>query len=378
MSTLSATGRTVHNRRMNDINHAVDAWLGDLARAGRSPATRLKYQQVLWLFAAFLEREGIRDCDRVTTDLCRRFLNKWVDSSPSTMALGVTVVRGFFAFLVDETVLEHSPAERIRRPKRKRPEELDVVTVTSSDVERMFLAALTTQEILCLAVLAYMGPRRTAASRARRRDVDLDKGTIRFLEKGAKVAVKPIPDELAAIIRAADNLRVWASPNDYLIPSRRDPRNRERSPKVIYDTVTRIAARAGVRSHVHALRAAFAVRMDEQNPGRLVAIKELLGHSRVETTMVYLRRQDKHREMETVRGLSWGSSPAGVGADVFPSNADAPPAGFEPALLPEGDEHRHAAVTDPGSLPPVLLAKLEALRTAGNEGSFTFTNEAAR
>jgi len=95
---------------------------------------------------------------------------------------------------------------------------------------------------------------------------------------------------------------------------------------VIYDTVTKVAKRAGVKSHVHALRATFAVRMDEQYLGRLVAVKELLGHSRVETTMVYLRRQDNHREMETVRGLSWGS--------VFPPNADMPPAGFEPALPP--------------------------------------------
>ena len=177
-----------------------------------------------------------------------------------------------------------------------------------------------------MAVLAYLGPRRTAASNARRRDVDLNRGTIRFLEKGGKVAVKPIPDELAAIIVAADDRGVWQSPGDYLIPNRRQHRNQERSPKVIYDTVKKIADRAGVRSHVHALRAAFAVRMDEQYPGRLIAVIELLGHSRVETTMVYLRRQDKHREMETVRGLSWGS--------VFPPNAVMPPAGFEPALPP--------------------------------------------
>ena len=51
-----------------------------------------------------------------------------------------------------------------------------------------------------------------------------------------------------------------------------------------------------------------------------------LGHSRVETTMVYLRPQGKAREMEAVRGLSWGS--------VFPANAMMPPAGFEPALPP--------------------------------------------
>jgi hypothetical protein len=47
-------------------------------------------------------------------------------------------------------------------------------------------------------------------------------------EKGGRPITKPIPDELNAIIRAADEQRVWASPDDYLIPNRRSHRNRER------------------------------------------------------------------------------------------------------------------------------------------------------
>ena len=123
---------------------------------------------------------------------------------------------------------------------------------------------------------------------------------------------------------------------------------------MIYDTVLKVADRAGVRCHVHALRAAFAVRMDELNPGRLVAVKELLGHSRVETTMVYLRRQDKAREMELVRGLSWGSG--------LSPNAVMPPAGFEPALSSDDDGGRGSAVAGAPLLPAVLLAKVEVLR----------------
>lgn len=344
------------HRRMNDLNYALDAYDGDLARAARTPATRLKYKQILWLFAAFLENDGIRDCDRITADHCRRFLDRWVDASPSTLALHVTILRGFFAFLVNETVIERDadPMARIRRPIRKRPEDLDVISVSSSDVERLFAASEGWQEILCLSVLAYMGPRRTAAALARRRDVDLEKGTIRFLEKGGKPIVKPIPDELAAIIRAADQQHVWPSGDAYLIPSRRPHRNRERSAKVIYDTVKKIAKRAGVRTHVHALRAAFAVQFDEQNPGRLVGLKELLGHSRIETTMVYLRRQDKAREMETVRSLSWGS--------VFPHNPAVPPAGFEPALLNKAGQHSDRNEAGESTLPAALRAKLDELR----------------
>jgi site-specific recombinase XerD len=88
------------------------------------------------------------------------------------------------------------------------------------------------------------------------------------------------------------------SDEDYLIPNRRPEavKRAERSDKVIWETVKKIAARAGVAAHVHALRAAFAVQFDEANPAQVVALKELLGHSRIDQTRVYLRRKYKAEE----------------------------------------------------------------------------------
>ena len=48
-----------------------------------------------------------------------------------------------------------------------------------------------------------LGPRRRAAAQVRQRDVDLKRGTMRFQEKGGKIVVKPMPDELVAILSAA-------------------------------------------------------------------------------------------------------------------------------------------------------------------------------
>jgi integrase len=118
---------------------------------------------------------------------------------------------------------------------------------------------------------------------------------------------------------------------DYLIPNRRPAavrRRVERSDKVMWDTVKCVAARVGVRCHVHALRAAFAVQFDEMHPGHGLALKDLMGHARFDTTFRhYLRRRDKARHMEAIRDLSWGSS-------VFPSNAGEAHTGFEPVPPP--------------------------------------------
>lgn len=117
-----------------------------------------------------------------------------------------------------------------------------------------------------------------------------------------------------------------------MIPNRRaaSVRQVERSDKVVWETVKRVGARAGVRAHVHALRAAFAVQFDEAHPDQLLALKELMGHNRVETTLVYLRRKDKQAAMEQVRDLSWGATRASRSS----SQAEEAHTGFEPVLPP--------------------------------------------
>jgi integrase len=345
----------VQTVRVRDLDHAVDLFEGELARRGRKPATRQKYRDVLY---PFCEACGDIAPWEVTPDHCRVFLDRWVNAAPSTLALYVSILNRFFCFLHDEEIIEVNPMQRIRRPPLRRPEELDVTTISSEDVERLYAAAKEWDEILCLAVLTYLGPRRSAAANLRLSDVDFERGTMRFKEKGGKVITKPMPDELVAILHAADDAGVWGvtanhmsgdaaptapPPSDaYVIPNRRAPRNRQRSNKVIYAIVKRIAERAGVDVHPHALRAAFAVHFLESNPGDTEALQKLMGHTRMETTQVYLRRHDTFKVMERVRGLSWGA------AALQPS-ADMPPAGFEPAFQED-------------ALPEQLRSKLAQLR----------------
>jgi integrase/recombinase XerD len=335
------------------LDHASDLWLSTLALKGRAPATRRKYTETLH---PFCEAHEHLLPGEVTIDHLRAFLGRWSDHAASTLALHVTVLTGLFGFLYDEGIIPRNPAERLQRPRRPKPEDIEVVLVTDDDIRRMFNAVRTWQELLCLSVLAYLGVRRLAASKVRRRHVDLERGTITFHEKGGKTITKPIPDELVDILRAADTDGVWSSPDAYLIPNRRPSMVRargERGHKVIYETVVKIADRAGVRAHPHSIRAAFAVAFDEAHPDALISLKELLGHSRIETTMTYLRRKNKQKAMEPVRDLSWGS--------VFPANPVIPPAGFEPALPANtvGDSDR--TVVDADHAVQALLARVRQL-----------------
>jgi integrase len=305
----------VISQRPMRIGEAIDLYLGELARRGRAPRTLDAYRWKLNKLAddvrdAYVHEVALRDYER--------FLNRWIGASASTLASSVSLVKGFSEFLWERGHTSEHVAYPLRRPPRLRAEDLDVVTVGPVEVKRMLDACGTWQEFLCLSAAIYLGARRRAIATARRQDVDFERGVVRLVEKGRKVLTKPLPDEFVEILRAADAAGIWKSGEDYLVPNRRPGavRRDERSDKVIWSTVKIVAARAGVESTVHALRAAFAVQFDEANPDQLIALKELMGHSRIETTLVYLRRKDRARAMEAVRTLSWG----GAGHFVFPSS----------------------------------------------------------
>lgn len=218
--------------------------------------------------------------------------------------------------------MKRSPMERMLAPRRLPAESLDVVTLSTDDVRKLLAAAQGWTEKLSVALPAYMGCRRHAAAQLRVKDYDRANKSIRFVEKGGKTIWKPVPDELAEMLEARLSSGVGQSgrsseygdddlagqgpaPDDYLIPNESGARKAERDDRVIWKAVRRAADRAGVKAHVHSLRAAFAVFYLEQNAGDLEALQPLMGHRSIATTQVYLRRLERGTAMERVRGLSW-------------------------------------------------------------------------
>jgi integrase len=317
------------------IGEAVDLYLGDLARRGKAARTRDTYRRTLDDFCDTLPRAW--DVAKVTTDDVRRFLDRYNSHSPAYRAQKDSILRGFFAWLYVNEVIKRSPLERMLPPKRQNPDDIDVVSVSTDEVRAMLAACQDWPERLTLAVLAYMGPRRRAASRLRLSDYDRTGRRLRFREKGGKTIWKPVPHELGRTLDAAIAAGVYDAPDAYLIPSLAMPRNNERDDRVIWKTVKRVAGRCGIECHTHALRAAFAVFFDENHPDHVTTLKDLLGHKRIETTMVYLRRRDRDAGMETVRDLSWtdnsrtDDSPQ-IAERSFDASPEAEKEGFEPSM----------------------------------------------
>jgi integrase len=190
------------------LGEAIDLYLGELARRGRRPATLDSYERLLNHFADDAKTDEVVELQLLDYE---RFLNRWVGASPSTLASKVSLVRGFSRFLWEREFVATDVAYPLRRPRRLPAEDLRVITLSSEDVRRILEATQDWQELLCVATAAYLGPRRKALALVRRADVDLRKRTIRFVEKGGKIVVKPMPDEYLAILRAAEENGVWSS-----------------------------------------------------------------------------------------------------------------------------------------------------------------------
>jgi integrase len=313
-------------RDMLTINRAIDLYAGDLSRRGCSERTRYTYTRILGLFADRLP-EAL-DVSKITSDDCRRFLDLYNRRAAGTKVHTYTVLSSFFKWLVTTEQTKRSPMTPIPRPRRQRSEDLDVTTVTGDDVRRLLAAGEGWTERLAVAVAVYLGPRRHALSQLRLHgDYNRATGKLRFREKGSKTIWKPVPDELANLIEAAIDAGVYKaslafladsdqSGDPYLIPPEAKLQKVDRDDRVIWRVVKRVADRAGVETHVHALRAAFAVGYLEQNPGDTYGAQQLLGHANPQQTQVYLRMLDKDTVMERVRSLSWEPQPDAVVDEV--------------------------------------------------------------
>ena len=359
---------TVIVRVMLTPDRAIDDYLGDSRARGWSERSIQSYAATLYRFADRLPAD--LDVSKIQTDDLRRYrASRQAKVSRNTLAGEEAHLASWLRWLYQNRKIAANPMDRLERTRRIPAEDLDVVTVSPADVPELLAAAHPGTERNAVAIPAYLGPRRHAVALLRRGDYDPQHRLMRFREKGAKKIVKPVPDELAAILDASiDRGEILAPPHDYLVPPEGHlSRKGDRDDRVIWRVVRRVADRAGVDSHVHALRAAFAVFYLERNPDDLLGLKELLGHRSLNTTLVYLRRLNKQAAMNRVRTLSWAATGDAGGAawlsetplTAFAASAVVGAGGFEPPSEDSPRPERRCGEHDP--LEPLRL-RLSELR----------------
>ena len=267
---------------------------------GSASKTVEAYGRDLRKFRLYLEEQGIA-FDDVQRDNIVAFEMQLMKEkfAPTSVKRCLSVIKGFFKFLVREGYRDINPADTVKAPKT--PQMLpDVLSISQIDAlfEQPFPdTPLGHRDETILELLYGCGLRVSEVCGLDLRDVQLDQGFVRVTGKGDKERISPISGAAARALdaylkndRAPLSLKA-ARPTPAVFLNARGTR-------LSRQTVHKIVANAGLAIgveglHPHTLRHSYATHMLEGGAD-LRVIQEILGHADISTTQMYTHVDRTH------------------------------------------------------------------------------------
>jgi site-specific recombinase XerD len=274
---------------------AVWFWLQSFA----SQHTRDAYRRDIGRWFAYCDGRGIP-----VGDARRNDVDGWRDEMAAAGRAAATIHRrlaaasSFYAYWLDEDVVQRNPAANVRRPPRSR--EPTSITLTAQQARQLigYVDGLAdTRPSVIVRLLAEAGLRVGELLGARVEDLAMDDGhhILRVTRKGGRVQALPVAPTTRH--RIAEHLA--GRPEGYIIQAYRPRPGSDSGGKLdrwyIWDLLRRVAREAGLPDelvaslHPHVFRASCAtIAAAAGEP--LVEIQRLLGHADPRTTTGYIGR----------------------------------------------------------------------------------------
>jgi len=276
----------------------IESWLDRLAvQRGLSAHTLRAYDTDLHDLASFATARGAAGPDQVDLELLRDWM--WsldrAGAARSTMARRAAAARGFFAALTREGTITRDPAARLRapRPERTLP-RVPSRKQAAEALEALALAAeqdapLAVRDLAIVELLYAAGIRVAELAGLDLGDLDLARGTVRVLGKGAKERVVPFGAPAARALSRWLDVRPALEREDRrsaaLFLGARGARVGTRAVYGLVERLLRDDGTSGPRGP-HAFRHAAATHLLDGGAD-LRVVQEFLGHSSLGTTQLY-------------------------------------------------------------------------------------------
>lgn len=257
---------------------SVDEWLDTKALEGRSERTCECYRQSADRLSEFIGH----DPAEATTKEIRAWLATLRDTcSNVTINNNRRNLNSFFSFLEDEDVIAKSPMRKIHHVKEDR---LVKKPFTDEELERIVGAAGTLRNKAIITFLASSGCRVGELVGVMLSDVDMAERVVKVYGKGGKERLAFFDAKCKLAIEQYLVARKDKDPHLYV--SEKAP-YRQLTVGAVETMVRNVGERAGVENcHPHRFRRTVATRaIDHGMP--IEQVKELLGHSQIQTTMIY-------------------------------------------------------------------------------------------
>ncbi len=285
------------------MKQQIDTYLNHLAvERGFSGNTIMAYRNDLYSLLKDLESKNLSDWKSVTTDHLLKFVLLLQEKgySETTRARKTAAVRSYFAFLVDDRLIENSPAAELSSPKigRSLPTAL-----SEEEVIRVLEAPMAVdtpesrRDKAMLELLYATGMRVTELVSLRVNDVNLSGGFVRCIGKGNKERLIPFHeqalDALAFYIEEGRDSFLNGNPKEPALFLNR--RGEQLTRQGFWLILKEYARKAGITSPVtpHTLRHSFATHM-LRGGASLRQVQEFLGHASIASTQIYTHLTDDH------------------------------------------------------------------------------------
>lgn len=273
----------------------VDEFEGYLQTVKKSSKnTVMSYKRDLNKFITFAEEMGTGDVRKLNYTVLNAYILRMENENfaPSTISRNIATLKSYFSYLNKRRLIDADPSELLKAPKveKKLPEVLSV-----EEVERLLEqpSSKTNKEIRDKAMLELLyatGMRVSELINLQVSDLDLQMGYVRC-QDGSKERVIPfgtvaknalrnyMANARPALIKGNDTTFLFTNCSG-------QPMSRQGFWKVL----KAYAKKAGIESDItpHTLRHSFAAHLVE-NGADLKSIQEMLGHSDVSTTQIYMK-----------------------------------------------------------------------------------------
>ena len=269
-----------------------------------SEDTITNYNLDLDLFLKFLKANKINKFKETDYDFLRRYLVYLSNDkkySNKTIARHISSLHTFYDFLLDEGAIDSNPMNLINAPKKeiRLPVYLNV-----NELEELYECIDTKKrvgkrDVLIIELFYSTGIRLSELVNIKLKDIDFKEKKIKILGKGSKeryvlygdICSKYLDDYMTNTRKLYQK-----TPSEYLLLNQRGTKLTASGIEFIINKILR-QSNINTKLTPHVLRHTFATHM--LNDGAdLMTVKELLGHSDLSTTGIYMHVSKEHLRKE--------------------------------------------------------------------------------
>ncbi|HBO37263.1 MAG TPA: tyrosine recombinase XerC [Pasteurellaceae bacterium] len=261
-----------------------------------SPHTLLNYQRQLAAVVSLLQQNDIHSWHQITPSIVRFILAESKKSGlhEKSLALRLSALRQFLAYLTIQGELKANPATGISAPKQGKhlPKNIDQEQVAKL-LDNQSKEPIDIRDRAMLELMYSSGLRLSELQGLDLVNINTRAREVRVLGKGNKERILPFGRHASHAIQEWLKVRLLFNPKDNaLFVSSLGNRMAHRS---IQKRMEVWGIKQGLNGHLnpHKLRHSFATHILEASSD-LRAVQELLGHSNLSTTQIYTHLDFQH------------------------------------------------------------------------------------